>query len=480
MKRTKSLLLAITSVICAVAVHSALHAAQRPRYGGTLRVEMRERVNSMDPRGFDPASPGAPAMERLLGLVFDGLVRIDDRGQAQPSLASSWQHDANFTHWQFQIRTDVKFHDDARLTAETAASALQGQDWPATASGGAVTFTFASPRPNLAVELASGRSFVFHAAQETVFGTGAFRIAEWKPSQRLVLIASEEYWAGRPFVDRAEIALGVAPQQQIIDLELGHTDIIEVLPTLTRRAAQSNSARIWNSSPVDLFAIKFTPDRLAAQDPRLGQALSLAIDRAAIVNVILQRQGEPAASLLPQWLSGYAFLFPTAPNPGQARQLRAQLPGIHSLSLVYDGGDPMAATVAERFAVNARDLEITVTVSAASAGAASANTDLRLVRLHIDAPDSKQALGALLERLGNAQAGAQSQVLDTPEQRYTAERAALDGGSVIPIAFVPEIFALGPNVRDWMAPRWGGWRLEDVWLDLTPKAETASGGNNRP
>ncbi len=475
MKHTKLVLLAITSLICA----AAIHAAQRPRYGGTLRVEMRERVNSMDPRGFDPAAPGAPATERLLGLVFDRLIRIDDSGEPQPALAASWQHDANFTHWQFQIRPDVKFHDDAKLTAEIAAAALQAQDWPATASGASVSFTFPSPRPNLAIELASSRSFIFHAAQDTVFGTGAFRIADWQPGQKLILTASEEYWAGRPFVDRVEIALGIAPQQQIIDLELGHADIIEVLPNLARRAAQSN-ARVWSSSPVDLFAITFAPGRPAAQDPRLAQALSQAIDRAAIVNVLLQRQGEPAASLLPQWLSGYAFLFPTAPNLEQARQLRAQLPAIRSLTLVYDGGDPVAATVAERFAVNARDLGIAVNVSAANTSAPTANADLRLVRWHIEAPDSQQALGALLMRLAPAQPGTQSPALDTPEERYAAERAAMDGGSVIPIAFVPEIYAMGPNVRDWMAPRWGGWRLEDVWLDPMPKTEPNAVGNNRP
>ncbi|MFZ0821467.1 MAG: ABC transporter substrate-binding protein [Candidatus Acidiferrales bacterium] len=487
MKRTKLLSLAIASLICAVALHSALHAAQRPRYGGTLRVEMRERVNSMDPRGFDPAAAGSQATERLLGLVYDRLVRIDERGQPQPALAFSWQHDANFTHWQFQIHPDVRFHDDTKLTADIAVASLQAQDWPATALGGAVTFAFTSPRPNLAVELASGRSFIFHAAQDTVFGTGAFRIAEWQAGQKLVLTASEEYWAGRPFVDRAEITLGISPQQQINDLELGHADVIEVLPTLARRAGQT-SARVWNSSPVDLFAITFTPGRPASQDPRLAQALSLAIDRVAIVNVILQRQGEPAASLLPQWLSGYAFLFPAAVNLEQAKQLRAQVPAIRSLSLVYDGGDPVAVTVAERFAVNARDLGITVSLSAVNAGAASPNADLRLVRWHIDAPDSQQALGVLLARVSQplvaaqagGQPGAQSPVLDTPEKRYAAERAALDTGGVIPLAFVPEIYALGPNVRDWMAPRWGGWRLEDVWLDLTPKAEQSAGGNNRP
>jgi peptide/nickel transport system substrate-binding protein len=496
MKRTKLLSLAITSLICAVALHAALHAAQRPRYGGTLRVEMRERVNSMDPRGFDPAALGASATERLLGLVFDRLVRIDDRGQPQPSLAASWQHDANFTRWQFQIRPDVKFHDDAKLTAEIAAAALQAQDWSATSSGSTVTFVFPSAHPNLLVELASGRSFIFRPAQETVFGTGAFRIADWQPQKRLTVIACEEYWAGRPFVDRIEVALGVTPQQQMLDLNLDKADAVEVLPSLARHEPQTRM-RIWTSSPVELFALIFTPhmdvgaspgsatSQPVARDPRLSQALSLAIDRAAIVNVLLQRQGEPAGSLIPQWLSGYAFLFPAQPNLEQARQLRAQLPAIGSLSLVYDGGDPLTATVAERIAVNARDAGIRMNLTAENGGALSKTIELRLVRWHFTAPDAQYALGKLLERVlpmqvdsSSPQAGGLQ--LDTPEQRYAAERAAIDGGSVIPIAFVPEIYALGPNVRDWMAPRWGGWRLEDVWLDLTPKSEPAAAGNNRP
>jgi len=214
------------AAISLAGLSAALDASQRPRYGGTLRVEIRERVSSMDTRGFDAAAPGAPAVERLLGLVYERLVRIDERGQAQPALATSWQHDANFTHWQFQIRPDVKFHDDVKLTADLVAAALKAEDWPATASGGAVTIAFPSPHSNLSVELASGRSFIFHAAQDTVFGTGGFRIAAWQPGQKLELTASEEYWAGRPFVDRVEITLGIAPQRQMTDLELGRADII--------------------------------------------------------------------------------------------------------------------------------------------------------------------------------------------------------------------------------------------------------------
>jgi peptide/nickel transport system substrate-binding protein len=418
-------------------------------------------------------------MKRLLGLVFDRLVLIDDRGQPQPSLAASLQHDANFTHWQFQIRADVRFHDDAKLTAETVATALQAQDWPATASGGAVTFTFASSRPNLPVELASGHSFIFHAAQETVFGTGGFRIAEWQPQKRLTVVASEEYWAGRPFVDRIEIQLSVTPQQQIVDLELGKADVVEVLPASARRTPQT-TGRTMSSAPVELYALLITPRGSATYNPLFSQALSLSIDRTAIANVLLQRQGEPAGSLLPQWLSGYAFLFPATVDVSHAREIRTQFSFSPLQTLVYDDSDPQAATIAQRIAVNARDVGINLGVSPAVVGGAMVSTDVKLVRWRIAAPDEQQSLLAMLTRLEAGRPDWAPPALETAEQRYPAERAALERGRIIPIAFVPEQYGLGPNVRDWMAPRWGGWRLEDVWLDLGPKAETAAGGNNRP
>ena len=108
MKRTFLRLGVLSSVAAACLlsgfIFAPARASERPRYGGVLRVEMRERVNSMDPRGWNPDAADAGAAERLLGLVFERLVRMNDAGQPQPGLAASWQHDANFTHWQFQIR----------------------------------------------------------------------------------------------------------------------------------------------------------------------------------------------------------------------------------------------------------------------------------------------------------------------------------------------------------------------------------------
>jgi hypothetical protein len=91
-------------------------------------------------------------------------------------------------------------------------------------------------------------------------------------------------------------------------------------------------------------------------------------------------------------------------------------------------------------------------------------------------PDAQHALQDLLARGGIIQVSAAPMAIDSPEQRYAAERAAVDGGGIVPLVFLPEIFALGPAVRDWIPPRWGGWRLEDVWLDTTPRATVAGAG----
>jgi len=463
-------------------IFALARASERPRYGGVLHVEMRAHVNSMDPRGWNPDAADAGATERLLGLVFERLVRMNDAGQPQSALATTWQHDANFTHWQCQLRSGVKFHDGTVLSSDVVVAALQAEDsarWAAVSVAGAgVAFEFKSPRPNLLAELATGRSFIFRAAQDTVVGTGAFRITDWQPQKRLELKTNEDDWAGRPFVDRIEIALGVASQQQVVDLELGKVDVIELLPALARRASQVSGARVSASAPSELWALVISPRGASAYDPRFTQALSLAIDRAAIVNVLLQKQGEPAGSLLPQWLSGYAFLFPAEANVVDAKKIRAEFGTSPLQTLVYDGADPSAALVAQRIAVNARDAGINLSVAAETT---SSNSDVRLVRWRIAAPDAREALTTFISRLGGVQTEAALMPMDTPEQRYAAERAVLDRGRVIPVAFVPEIYGVGTSVRDWMPPKSGGWRLEDVWLEQTPRATNEAGagtGNN--
>lgn len=291
----------------------------------------------------------------------------------------------------------------------------------------------------------------------------------------IVLASNESCWAGRPFVDKIDLLMGVDPQQQANAISFGQADVVELPASQVRRAAQ-RGVRITSSDPVELFALVFDASRPAVQDARERQAMSLSIDRASIADVILQRQGVPAGGLLPNWISGYAHLFPPVSDLPRAKDLlaasRREVSRSVPLVLFYDSSDAEARAVADRVAVNLREVGITMQVSGQIADGKKklAAADLRLVRLRIAAPDPAAALSESLNSLGEAATD-----LETPEQIYAAERAPIDAFRVIPLVHVSESYGLSPQVRDWMAPRWGGWRLEDLWL-----APPAAAGGNSP
>jgi peptide/nickel transport system substrate-binding protein len=442
---------------------------------------MTERVATIDPRQW-PSAPGpAVAAERLESLVFDRLVRLDERGAPQPALAISWQHDAQSKRWQFRLRDGVKFSDGSPLTPPIVAMALQqllGISFDVSAASDSVVIQSEHPLPELLSELATGRYFIFHSVEDNALtGTGPFRVVEWptaESSAKAVFVANEACWAGRPFVDKIELMMGVDPQQQANAISFGQADVVELPASQVRRTAQ-RGVRTASSDPVELFAIVFDASPPATQDARVRQAISLAIDRASIADVILQKQGVSAGGLLPNWISGYAHLFPFSTNLARAKDLRAasgrELSRSMPLVLFYDSGDAEARAVADRVAVNLREIGIMIQVSGQIANGKTKPpaADFRLVRHRIAAPDPAAALAELLSSFGETATD-----LETPEQIYAAERAPIDAFRMIPLVHVSESYGLSPQVRDWMAPRWGGWRLEDVWLGPA----SAAGGNS--
>jgi peptide/nickel transport system substrate-binding protein len=464
-RRNFAAIFLLAFLICATGTEASL----RPQRGGTLRVQMSERIRSIDPRQWLSVPAQAAVAERVLPLVFDRLVRLDDHGMPQPALAVSWEHDVQAKRWQFRLRDGVKFNDGMPLTPEAAALSLQqllGNSFDVSATSDSVVIQADHAVPNLPAQLAAGRYFIFHTADDgSLTSTGPFRVAEWpaaEGSAKAVFVANESCWSGRPFVDKIELTMGVDFQRQANAIAFGQADVVELPASQVRRAAQ-RGVRTVSSDPVELFALQFDAARPAVQDARVRQAISLAVDRSSIANVILQGEGVAAGGLLPNWLSGYSFLFRVAVDLPRAKELLAatgrEVSRPAPLVLVYDSGDAEARPVAERVAVNLREVGIVVQISGQAAGVKNSAAGMRLVRYHMATPDPGVALAEVLNALGESPAS-----LETPEQAYAAERAPIDAFRVIPLVHVSESYGLGPQVRDWMAPRWGGWRLEDVWL----------------
>jgi peptide/nickel transport system substrate-binding protein len=450
MKRSGLRWLAASSLLLTVLAH----AASRPRYGGTLRVTMHVAPSSLDPAEI----PLSPSMHNLSSLIFDTLTTLDSQGRVQSSLASSWQADSAKRRWQFELRHDVKFHDGSLLKSEAVAGSLRNVNpmWNVYAAGESLVIETPVSSPNLPQELAlASNSIVKRAAQGKLLGTGPFHIVEWKPGVKLTVAAEENYWGGRPFLDSIEIDLGKTQREAAIGLELAKADLIEVAPEQIRGAVREGR-RVAASGPMELMALLFPREIQSGDDATIRNILALSIDRLAIRNVLLQGEGEFAGSLLPNWMTGYAFLFLANQDLEKARELRATVQRAPAITLGYDSGDPLARLVAERITLNARDAGLNVQVSPSGSAAA------RLVRVPLLSGDPLTALNRAASDLGLNSTKATA---DSTEQLYTAERTLLETQRVIPLFHLPRAYALGAAIRDWPKDRMGDWNLEQVWVD---------------
>jgi peptide/nickel transport system substrate-binding protein len=428
-------------------------AATRPRYGGTLRVTLQSAPNTLElPANSVPADYWDAA--RALSLVADNLVTVDAQNRAHPALADTWQSDATARHWQFTLRRGVKFHDGSAASAGAIAQILGAlhSDWNVHSSGDSLAIDTEASTPSLLAELALPRNLILKRnASGLPIGTGAFRVAEWQPGRLLKLAANEESWAGRPFLDAVEIEFGKSLREQAIALELGKTDVIEGAPQAT---GSNVSPRIRTSLPVELMALVFSANS-KAQDARLREALALSIDRKPIQSVLLKGAGEPTASVLPNWMTGYSSVFSTQANVQRAKVVLAgsRQP---ALTLSYDPRDAQAQLIAERIALITREAGIIVQVSLSGAD------DLRLVRVVLPSADPATSLREAARQLGFPQPSLRGNAV---EDLYQAEHTLLDGHAVIPLFHLPLATAASGRVRDWAPDSLGGWNLQDLWLE---------------
>jgi ABC-type transport system substrate-binding protein len=247
---------------------------------------------------------------------------------------------------------------------------------------------------------------------------------------------------------------GRSVRDQWLDMSVGRADVVEVPPE-ELRLAQQQRMTVFSSPPVDLLALEIsTNGALANQSVRA--AISLAVDRAALFNVIFQKQGEITASILPQSLSGYAFLFPAERDLAKSQDLRG---GVKppTLSLGYQGAGSMQLA-AQRIALNLREAGFDVQVSGVP------NPDLLLRSIPLASSDPAAALESVLRTLGEAAPIAAT----SPTAIYRAEHDFLDRKTLVPLLDLPRACAIGAHVRDLALDSDGTPDYASAWIEATP------------
>jgi peptide/nickel transport system substrate-binding protein len=307
-----------------------------------LRVGVSSEATTLDPHFFRLGSN----ME-VHKLIYSALVTSDARMNIVPDLAASWRA-VDATHWEFRQRPGVTFHDGTPLTADdvvfTYQRARNVPNSPASfqqflkrvktvSAVDELTFIIETdiPDPILLNELQNfmivsrrigtdAATAEYNSGRKAI-GTGPYRYAEWRPGDRLVLARNERHFGTRPEWDRVTylpIANGGA---RVAALLTGSVDLINDVPSSDVPRLRSNQAitvssmesnRIYHIgldsgrsvSPFVTNADGSPATKNPMQDVRVRRALSMAIDRGALVSRLMEGLAKPASQLLPAGSSG--------------------------------------------------------------------------------------------------------------------------------------------------------------------------------
>lgn len=328
-----------------------------------LTVALATEPSSMDPQ-FHSLTPNIQLSE----TIFDPLVRTDANALPVPALAESWTVDGNV--WLFKLRANVKFSDGTPLTADdvlfTYARVPKVPNSPSSftlylksiekieaVDPLTVRITTKGPSPVLLANLsivpimsknaasgpaAEGKTTVELNRGDGLTGTGPYKFVSWKRGAEIVLERNPNYWGKKPAWDKVTYRPITNPAARVAALLAGDVDMIENPPTDDLARLEKDKKLHIQKTPsvrviyVALNQSKEVPPGMSGTDgknpltdKRVREALSLAIDRSAIVARIMDGVAQPAANLLAYPAFGASKKYSAVPaaDTAKAKELLA-------------------------------------------------------------------------------------------------------------------------------------------------------------
>lgn len=278
--------------------------------------------------------------------VAEGLVASAADAAAEPGLAESWERTDELT-WRFRLRPDVPFQDGTTLDADAVVGALEyvlGSATPPRGLSGDTTtveaveplvveVTTTEPDPILPVRLSSPSTSILAPSAyggegpPEVFGTGTgpFELVDETPNERAVLEAFDDHWAGAPELAGAEVRFIPDSVTRATALRSGELDIAEGVPVSQVPLLSDEEGLVVETIDLPRTTTLYTNvGRDPFGDPRVREALSLAIDREGLSDGVLEGAAVPAAGAFRPDDPWAADVDAPGHDPGRARELLAE------------------------------------------------------------------------------------------------------------------------------------------------------------
>lgn len=295
--------------------------------------------------GLDPAVVTATSSFDLIAVVYESLVEFDENGEPQPLLAESWEivegaatPAASLTaspaadgatpaagggpSYVFTLREGVTFHNGKALTADDVKFTFERILNPDTGSAWTSQFS-----PVAAIEAIDDRTVAFHLKepygpflatlssnyaailpndesidfQTTMVGTGAFMLQEYTKDTQTVLAANPDYWnADAPKL--ATVTYKILPDEaaRVAAIRTGEIHLTTLVdPVSIESASTSEGVQVIEQDTTDYYLLGLNTKVAPFDDVRVRQALSMAIDRQAIVDAVFFGKGQVSGPVVP-------------------------------------------------------------------------------------------------------------------------------------------------------------------------------------
>lgn len=331
--------------------------------GKTLIVPGSQPNTVLDPIQVVDVSTSEYVVE-----IFGGLVTLDPTLQVVPDIAERWEITNGGRTYTFRLRDNVVFHtgNQRRVTAEDIKYSIERAADPANASPTVVAYLgnivglkdrfqgkassvsgvkiidertiqidLLEPSDYFIYELTYPVSFVVDRQQiesdprnwtRNPNGTGPFRLAEFKPAERIRLVKNPRYHLGAPKLDEVIFQLGGGSL-----LTQYQNDEIHITPVPASlldsiRDGSSPFAKDYRSYPgLATFYFTLNPNKPPFDDPKIRQAFAMSIDRETINTVLLFDYYQVANGIVPGAMPGRASNIQTYPyDPARAKQLLSE------------------------------------------------------------------------------------------------------------------------------------------------------------
>jgi len=383
-------LLLLASVATVLSACEGDNGADKASTSPAAPIVLR-RGNGGDPQTLDPSRAEDVHAFSILADLYVGLVVLDATGSAIPGVAEDWEVSNDGLSYTFHLRSDARWSNGEQVKSEHFLAGFQRTLMPATESSysfllhpirnaaqvatgelppSAIGVSAPDPRtlridleapaPHLLSVLAMPVAFPVwpealsdagrFADPQRFVGNGPFVFDEWQPGHRIRLRKNDLFREAASV--RVDIVEYYAIQDLLSELNMyraGELDVTASVPGANIKELKRNRASELHISPsLGIYYLAFDLSERPFDDLALRQALTMAVDREALVEVI-GRGEQPAYGLIPDGVSGYTparfdwSMLSDSERQDEARRVFSNSPHATSeplqLKLTYDAGD---------------------------------------------------------------------------------------------------------------------------------------------